>query len=106
MQHFTIDRVSWHTTEVIDNTESPEQVHRRFRSIINFLQQQGLTKQEILSESAPVTNELSIESSDLTEEGLALLKKCYHKWLTAVDRGKSPDDLRVFEKALKELRKV
>lgn len=98
---FIIDQVSWHTQA--ENTESREHVHHRFRTIAKFLDSNGLTRRPI---SKPVDDSFAIRSTDLTDEGLQVMRKSYDSWLRAQDRGQSPDDLRLIEKALAKLRKV
>lgn len=99
---FTIDQVSWHT-KVAGNPETRERIVRRFWSIVNFLQQNGLTKKLLASSMEDINDDFRIDSGDLTPTGLALMKKTYDKWLTKVDEGMSPDDLSVFEKTLAKL---
>lgn len=96
---FVISKVGWHTKK-IGSTETIEQIHLRFRSLIDFLQNNGLTTKVILEKNAPITDELAIKVSDLTENGFQLIKKCHDKWLRGIDKGKNPTDMRVFEKEL------
>jgi hypothetical protein len=103
-QTFTIDKVGWHT-QTPGNTETTESIHNRFRAITAFLQENGLTVKHILGSEEQITDDLSIRSVDLTEEGLVLMKKCYDKWLQRVDQGMPPEDLSIFQKELAKLRK-
>ncbi|MCU0393678.1 MAG: hypothetical protein MUE81_21400 [Thermoflexibacter sp.] len=104
MEHFIIDQVQWHT-EVEGDREPTEKIHRRFRSVIMFLQKHQLTKRIILKEKEEITNEFAISTEDLTETGFELMKLCYSKWLKQVDKGLSPEDITLFEKALLKLNK-
>jgi len=97
---FVIDKVSWHI-DTLGNTESREQIYLRFRSIINFLQDNGLTTRIILERDAPIPDNLRISVSDLTDKGFLLIKKYYDKWLKGIDNGKSVYDLRLFSNGLK-----
>jgi hypothetical protein len=103
-QPFTIDKVEWHT-QTRGNTETVDSIHRRFKVIISFLRENGLTTSPILSDGAAVTEDLAITSTDLTEDGLAIMRKCYDKWLQRVDQGMLPEDLSLFQKQLAKLRK-
>lgn len=99
---FTIDKVRWHT-QAPGNTETVEEIGARFRAIILFLQEHGLTVKPILRQGDPVTDDLAIVSTDLTEDGLELMKRCHDKWLRQLDRGASHDDLFLFEKELAKM---
>jgi hypothetical protein len=102
-KQFTIDKVGWHT-QTPGNTETVQNIHRRFHSVIEFLQDNGLTVRVILLANSNITDDLSINSSDLTDLGMALMKKCYSKWLQRVDHGLPPTDVSVFEKELMKMR--
>ena len=101
----TIDKVGWHTGTP-GNTESREAIHRRFRAIIKFLQDNRLTVRQIASPdpAAALTDETAIRTVDLTEDGLRLVKRCYDKWLRRIDNGMSPDDMSILERELQKLR--
>lgn len=102
MRSFTIDKLEWHS-KTPGNPEPRERMERRFRAILTFLQQEGLTKRVILREGDPITEATEIHSDDLTDRGLALMKSAYHQWLTKVDRGMPPEDLSTLIRALKKL---
>ena len=51
-----------------------------------------------------VNDDFQIHTKDLTEEGYALIKAAYDKWLRRVDRTKDSSDVRILERALKTLR--
>jgi hypothetical protein len=75
----------------------------RFRAIIDFLQDNGLTAQTILRQDDPVDDEISIHTDALTEKGRLIMEKCYHKWLKKIDRGLNPRDMSIFDNELKRL---
>jgi hypothetical protein len=100
--NFTIDQISWHTN-VQGNPESRQQIIARFWAVVDFLQKNGLTVRPLISNESEIDDDFAIQSSDLTEKGLLLMKKCYDKWLTKVDEGASSDDLSLFEKQLSKL---
>jgi hypothetical protein len=96
---FIIDQVSWHT-KVAGNPETRAHIVARFWAVANFLQNNGLTHRKLVQSPSDIGDEFAISSVDLTERGLALMKKVYDKWLTKVDEGASPDDMSMFEKQL------
>jgi hypothetical protein len=42
--------------------------------------------------------------SDLTDEGFEFIKRAEQKWFRALDRGQSPEDTRILDKVLANLR--
>jgi hypothetical protein len=99
---FTIDQVAWHI-ETEGNPETREHIVWRFWSVVGFLQRHGLTTSPLAASINDIDDDFGISSADLTVTGLFLMKKVYDKWLAKVDRGMSPDDLSIFEAALKSL---
>jgi hypothetical protein len=93
---YTIDKVGWHT-KTPGNTEPREKTRMRFRSIIDFLQDNGLTTRTILGKHELVDDETSIHTDALNERGRAIMEKCYHKWPKKVDRGLDPQDMSLFK---------
>lgn len=77
---------------------------QRYRVFVNFLQENDLVTREILSAEDPVTEELQIRKSDLTDEGFELVKNAYDKWLRGIDKGKEIADVSVLNKALSKIR--
>ncbi|HLW68656.1 MAG TPA: hypothetical protein VKS79_25285 [Gemmataceae bacterium] len=101
---FTIDKVSWHTA-VKGNPETPDEVRMRFKIIVDFLQTNQLATRTLLRTDEQPTEEFAIKASDLTPEGLAVMKKGYDKWLKKVaNRRKDLTDVSILESALREIR--
>lgn len=100
---YVIDQVSWHTNTP-GNTETREQIVRRFCIVANFLQANGLTTRDLSCQEVDIDESFGINSDDLTEEGMVVMKAAYDKWLTKVDNGMPPQDLALFERALKKVR--
>lgn len=96
---FPIDAVVWHT-QVQGNPESREHILERFRSVAAFLKRNGLLARELPG----VDDTFLLHSDDLTDEGLALMKAAYDKWLQRVSRGAAPSDVAPLETALAKLR--
>ena len=44
-----------------------------------------------------------LRANDFTEKGLAVVKCGLHKWITALDKGKSPNDVSILEKCLAKI---
>lgn len=100
---YTIDQVSWHTNTP-GNTETREQIVRRFCIVANFLQANGLTTRDLSCQESDIGDSFGIGSDDLTEEGMTVMKASYDKWLTKVDNGMSPEDVTLLEKAVRKVR--
>lgn len=101
---FTIDKMSWHI-KIKDNPETPENIIKRFKIIVSFLQRNDLVTHVLLKPNEEPSDDFSIRSSDLTEEGLEVMKKGYDKWLKkVVNKRKDLNDLGILEKALKNIR--
>ncbi len=105
-KHFTIDKVSWHTS-VKGNPETPAKVRQRFRIIADFLQDNGLVTRTLLRPGEDPGNEFEIHTSDLTAEGLEVMHKGYEEWIgRVVDRRKDYTDVRILVDTLREVRKA
>jgi hypothetical protein len=102
MQDFVIDQVSWHWKS---SSEPPQKTLVRFKAMALFLQRNGLVKRTLLGEDDEPTEQFCIRASDLTDEGLRLMKETYDRWLRNVDQGTTaPDDVSLFERRLARLR--
>jgi hypothetical protein len=101
---FTIDQVSWHT-QLVGRIGTDEQIHSIFRSLVFFLQENGLTTRVLLEKNELITDDFAIKVSDLTDNGFELMRKCHDKWLRGIDKGKDPANLKVFEKGLLDILK-
>jgi hypothetical protein len=49
-------------------------------------------------------DEFAIRSSDVTPEGLAVIREGYDRWCNALDRGTPPSKTTILEKALAKVR--
>lgn len=102
---FVIDRVSWHTQVKRNYEFDVDLCYLIFKSIINYLQNKGLTTRTILAEREPVKEDTCIKVSDLTNEGFMLIKKCYDRWADkAMDRLIEPTNYKMLDNALKKIR--
>lgn len=100
---FMIDQVSWHTN-TSGNTETREQIIRRFFVIASFLQENGLTARNIACPEGEIDDNFGISSADLSDQGMIIMRAAYDKWLQKIDNGMPPEDLSVFLRALKQVR--
>jgi hypothetical protein len=100
---FTIDQVSWHIATP-GNPETQDHIIRRFYVVACFLQEHGLTLRELVRDVKDIQNDFAICSSDLTQEGLAVMRTSYDKWLQKIDEGLDMNDLSLLKRALNGLR--
>lgn len=92
-ESYTIDKISWHT-DVHGNPESKSNIFKRFWIITKFLQDHNLTIRIIANSESEISDDFSIESSDLTSEGLDFMKSTYDKWIRKIDRGMDPSNVK------------
>jgi hypothetical protein len=101
---YTIDKVSWHT-KIEDNPETPEQVRRRFGVVVAFLQSTGLTVRELLRPGELPSDDFGIRTSDLSPEGLQVMKLGYERWLKRiVNQRKDITDVCILSEAIAKAR--
>lgn len=98
------DRVRWHT-QTPGNAETKEQIDTRFRIVFDFLERNGLLLPDAPrpTSTGPLSDELSLCSSHLTEIGLKVMKAAYDRWIRALDRGTSPEKSLILERALRKI---
>jgi hypothetical protein len=107
MKDFPIDQVSWHTLKPRNYEFDTTIIYRYFKSVINYLESNNLTVKPLNEGKGEITEDTRIMASDLTEEGFQVVKAAYRKWIDKVVDGKiSPDDYKLFDKALKKIREA
>lgn len=105
MEDFRIDQVSWHTQRPRNYEFDTTIIYIYFKSIISYLESNNLTVRPLNEGKEEITEDTRIMASDLTEEGLLLLKKIFDKWTDqVVDKKIAPDDYKLLDKALKKIR--
>ncbi|OBZ93873.1 hypothetical protein ADU59_19455 [Pararhizobium polonicum] len=65
-----------------------------------------MVAREIASSLDSINDDFEINSDDLTDEGMTLVRLAYDKWLGRIDRGMDVRNVKLFEKALTQIRPV
>jgi hypothetical protein len=100
MTDFVIDDIALHLA-ASKNLDYRERVRQRFLVFANFLQENGLTTRVLLDlKVTTIPDNFKIIRSDLTDEGFAVVKSAYDKWLRGHDKGKPIEDVTPFQKAI------
>jgi hypothetical protein len=99
-----VDSLSGHLA-ASKNRAFQERTRERFARFVGFLQENNLTIKTILEPGSYPDRDLVIRYEDLTDEGAAVVKAAYHKWLQGIDNGKPPSDLGTLEAALAKVRR-
>lgn len=101
---FTICKVGWVIKRLAPH-ESRDDVIEMFWVFHEFLRANGLLVRTVASSRESVdSDDFSIRASDLTEEGLALVRAAYDRWCKALDRGTPPSNVQILAKALAKMR--
>jgi hypothetical protein len=107
MKDFIIDQVSWHTQRPRNYEFDNTIIYNYFKSIINYLETNNLTVKPLNGGNEGIVEDTKIMASDLTDEGLLLLKKAFDKWTDQVVDGKIlPENYKLLDKALKKIREA
>jgi hypothetical protein len=99
MDHYAIDGVGWY-----DGKGVTYDVPARFRALVQFLTSSGLVRPGVKLPAGDMPPDFELRSDHLTDEGIALIKAAYDKWVSAIDRGKPPTDVSILERALSRMR--
>lgn len=73
-------------------------------SLVRFIRSNGLNKEPIEWDGEFPPDEFILRSTQLTDEGVAVMREGFYKWLAAQDRGRPKDDWKILEKALQAVR--
>jgi len=101
---FIIFQVGW-LTSIKGNESERASILSWVTAITNYLQENSLLRRPLLIENDSIDDSFCIKASDLTEEGLQLMKLSFDKWLSGVDNGNDPHDVKILDKTLQKLRK-
>ena len=80
--------------------DSEEVILRKLSALARFFDENGLTTRTLTAADGTVNRSFVLSSTDLTPEGLAVLRKGYEKWHR---QAKTPEDVRPWEKALRSV---
>jgi|SRR5689334_11271649 hypothetical protein len=99
---FVITRLDW----LIGRSGVPPEaaLKCRFFALVRFLQEQGLTRRKIVSDISDVTAESELRSTDLTDEGMTLIRRAYDKWARHMDITHDYDDTEILQAELAKMR--
>ena len=100
---YVIDKISWHTS-VKGNEAFHDVTYAYFAAFVDFVNANGLAAIPIKFDSSSPDDNFVIKSSDLTNEGLVLVKTAYTDWQRFMDRGGDPTDTQILQRALAKLR--
>jgi hypothetical protein len=81
--------------------DSEEVILRKLSALARFFDENGLTARRLTAADGTVDRSFAFKSTDLTPEGLAVLRKGYEKWHR---QAKTPEVVRPWEKALRSVR--
>lgn len=98
---FILLQVGWFTRPGWATPEA--KVHAFYRALVHYLQAHQLTVRLVLERNEPLTDESKLMRSDVTDKGFLLYQRTEQKWLKGIDRGKKPDDMKIFDKELAKL---
>lgn len=100
---FTIAKVSW-LTNTVGNEDRRGAIEQHFHVVTKFLQDNGLTRRVLCHQRQDINDDFAIESGDLTDGGLAVMKLAYDRWVKQVDRGMNPSNVALLDNALARVR--
>lgn len=101
---FVIVQVGWDLRP--DNRSNHEGILSSYAALVELLEANGLLRRPLLAPGRRLGADFKLLASDLTEEGLNLLRQSYSAWLRARDRGADPLDMTILEKGLAKLRRT
>ncbi len=102
MKDFVIDKISWHT-RLDPNPEFQARVRSRFLALYRFLHSQKLLSEPLDPSGIESGGDFEIRASNLTPDGLALMKATYSKWLKSTDKKKDPNNVDLLASQLQKM---
>ena len=72
--------------------------------VIKFLQDNKLMVHPMINSIEDVNDAFVLMSTNLTEEGVEVMKAAFYKWLDKTDKGMPPEDTTILMKALNKIR--
>ena len=107
MKTFTLDSCKWYVDaeKTADfKARALERFQTRWRSLHKFLREEGLFSNSEMNNDVQDWSSFCIKSSDLTELGFDLFKRCHNKWIKSSDRGRALDNIDIWIKELRTMR--
>ena len=105
-QDFIVDKASWHTQKIRNYDFDNSIVYEYFKNLFLYLEKNNLTTKKLSKENIPITDETCLRKSDLTEDGLELIKAVYGNWTDkVVDRKIESTNFQLLDKALAKIRR-
>jgi hypothetical protein len=107
MKPFTIASFAWKQDNARrlaaagDEFDSEEVILRKLSTLAKFLDREQLTTRPLTDTTGRVGQNFVLQSNDLTEVGLQLIRMAYEKWHRQT---KTPEDMSPLEKALAKIR--
>ena len=104
---FTITSFEWkkeiedRLAEGGEEFDSEEIILRKLSAFAKFFDEHGLSTRKLTAADGSVGRNFVLESTDLTPEGLKVLRKGYESWHR---QAKTPEDVRPLEKAMHSIR--
>ena len=84
-----------------EEVDSEEVILKKLSALARFFDEIGLAARRLTAADGTVDRNFVLKSTDLTTEGLAVLRKGYETWHR---QAKTPEDVRPWEKALRSIR--
>jgi hypothetical protein len=81
--------------------DSEEVILRKLSTLARFLDENALSTRRLTTADGSVDRSFVLRSTDITPEGLQLIRKGYENWER---QAKTPEDVRPLEKALRSIR--
>ncbi|KQT38209.1 hypothetical protein [Methylophilus sp. Leaf414] len=72
--------------------------------VIKFLQDNDLLLRTMAKSIEDINDDFVLMSTDLTEDGVDVMKAAFYKWLKKTDTGMPPEDTTLLIKALNKVR--
>lgn len=95
---FVVEKLSWYEGKAL--LHDPKV---KLKTLALFLQENGLTIRQLLLPEQELDKDFQISSADLTEKGMAFMRKGYQKWVRSIDRGADPADSALLQREFLKL---
>jgi hypothetical protein len=86
--------------------EHKQSCREQCASLLRFVRQHGLNEEPLDWDGEFPPDDLVLRASQLTDEGVAVIREGLRPWMAAHDRGRPKDDWALLERALAKVRKI